>query len=146
MFYRFILASALVITSLISYVENAQAQVQFSNITSGNLEANSDLKRLESTIPGKIKVSVSPGNSAQLTVLPPTFTSGASTDPNGTVKVGTAVIASTNLNSNIPDSSTTNLPVGDTDVQVGVQVQRPVAFASGTYQYSVNLIVTVTPP
>lgn len=144
MLYRFAIASGLLLTSFTNFIPNALAQVKFSNLSSGVVEAReADLKVLESVVPANINVNVPPDTAAQITVLPPSFASGPSNDPSGTKKVGFLEFDSSNLSSD--GNNTATLPAGDTNLEVGLRVERPVSFRPGTYNYSVNLSVTITP-
>jgi hypothetical protein len=70
--------------------------------------------------------------------------SGASPDPSGTNKIGFLEFGSNNLRSE-GNNATASLPTGDTNLEVGLRVERPVSFTPGTYNYAVNLSVTITP-
>ncbi|HYX15458.1 MAG TPA: hypothetical protein VE944_14035 [Nostoc sp.] len=43
-------------------------------------------------------------------------------------------------------NNTATLAPGETNLEVRLRVERPVAFIAGTYNYAVNLNVTITPP
>lgn len=143
MLYRFAIASGLLLTSLFNIVPAALAEVKFSSVQSGTIEpSGGDLKVLESVVPGSINVNVPPDTSAQIQVLSPNLVSGASKDPGGTKRVGTLKFDSNNLSSDGSNNKAT-LPAGDTTLEVGLRVVRPVSFTPGTYNYAVNLSITI---
>ncbi|MEO1432299.1 MAG: hypothetical protein AAFV71_25180 [Cyanobacteria bacterium J06633_8] len=145
MLYRFAIASGLLLTSLINLTPTALAEVKFSNVSPGVIETSrGDYKVLESVVPANINVNVPSGTNAQITVLSPSFASGASEDPGGTKKVGFLEFGSNKLSSD-GNNATANLPAGDTNLEVGLRVERPVYFTPGTYNYTVNLSVTIAP-
>ena len=145
MLYRFAIASGLLLASFINFIPTALAEVKFSNLSPGVLEAKGvDLKVLESVVPANINVNVPSGTTAQITVLPPSFASGPSRDPSGTKKVGFVEFGSNKLSSD-GNNNTITLPAEDTNLEVGLRVERPVSFTPGTYNYFVNLSVTITP-
>ena len=43
------------------------------------------------------------------------------------------------------NNNTITLPAEDTNLEVGLRVERPVSFTPGTYNYFVNLSVTIAP-
>ncbi len=145
MLYRLAIASGLLLTSFINFVPTALAEVKFSNLQPGTIETSGgDLKVLESVVPANINVNVPPDTAAQITVLSPNLVSGASQDPSGTNKIGFLEFGSNNLRSE-GNNATASLPTGDTNLEVGLRVERPVSFTPGTYNYAVNLSVTITP-
>jgi hypothetical protein len=144
MLYRLAIASGLLLTSFFNFAPTALAEVKFSNLEPGTIESGGDLKVLESVVPANINVNVPPDTSAQITVLSPNLVSGASPDPSGTNKIGFLEFGSNNLRSE-GNNATANLPTGDTNLEVGLRVERPVSFTPGTYNYAVNLSVTITP-
>ena len=145
MLYRLAIASGLLLTSFINFVPTALAEVKFSNLQPGVIETSGgDLKVLESVVPANINVNVPPDTTAQITVLSPNLVSGASEDPSGTKSIGFLEFGSNNLRSE-GNNATANLPTGDTNLEVGLRVERPVSFTPGTYNYAVNLSVTITP-
>lgn len=145
MLYRLAIASGLLLISFTNFVPTVLAEVKFSNVSPGTIEAREgDFKVLESVVPATIDVNVPSGTAAQITVLSPSFASGASEDPGGTKKVGFLEFGSNKLSSD-GNNATANLPPGDTNLEVGLTVERPVSFTPGTYNYTVNLSVTITP-
>jgi len=145
MLYRFVIASGLLLTSLTNFIPTALAEVKFSNLSSGLVEpTGGDYKILESVVPANINVYVPRDQTAQITVLSPSFASGASNDPSGTKKVGFLEFGSNKISSD-GNNNTATLTAGDTSLDVGLRVERPVSFTPGTYNYVVNLSVTITP-
>ncbi|MCJ8278398.1 MAG: hypothetical protein MJK14_00195 [Rivularia sp. ALOHA_DT_140] len=145
MLYRFAIASGILLTSFTNFIPTVLAEVKFSSMNPGVIEAKgADFKVLESVVPGNINVNVPSGNTAQVTVLSPSFASGPSEDPSGTKKVGFLEFGSNKLSSD-GNNNTANLLPGDTNLEVGLRIERPVSFTPGTYNYSVNLSVTIVP-
>lgn len=145
MLYRLAFASGLLLTSFTNFVPTALAEVKFSNVSSGTIETRGgNFKVLESVVPGNINVNVPPDTAAQITVLSPSLVSAPSEDPEGTKRIGFLKFGSNNLSSD-GNNATANLPAGDTNLEVGLRVERPVSFTPGTYDYAVNLSVTVAP-
>jgi len=120
----------------------AFAQVTVGPVSGGTLaEAGGQGRRLESSIPGEFTVTVGPSTpNTTIQILVPIFVSGPSTDPGGTTYSATADVDGTPLTSGGTD--TTTLPVGSTVVQVNMQVERPSRYPAGTYQYSVDAVIT----
>ncbi|MGB3758619.1 MAG: hypothetical protein WBA07_19930 [Rivularia sp. (in: cyanobacteria)] len=145
MLYRLAIASGLLLASFTNFVPTALAEVKFSNVSPGVIETSGgNLKVLESVVPANINVNVPLNTTAQITVLSPNLVSAPSEDPSGTKKIGFLEFGSNNLRSE-DNNATANLPTGDTNLEVGLRVERPVSFTPGTYNYSVNLSVTITP-
>ncbi|MEL6165969.1 MAG: hypothetical protein AAFR37_20220 [Cyanobacteria bacterium J06628_3] len=145
MLYRFAIASGLLLTSFTNFIPTAFAEVKFSNVQPGTIEPSGrDYKILESVNPGTIEVSVPPDTTAQISVLSPSFENGASPDPSGTQKIGFLEFGGNQLRSD-GNNNTATLPTGDTNLEVGLRVERPVSFTPGTYNYLVNLSVTIVP-
>ena len=145
MVYRFAAASGLLFTALINFVPTALAEVKFSSINPGTVETSGvNLRVMESVVPGNVTVNVSPGTTAQIKVLSPSLVSAPSEDPNGTKKIGFLKFGSNNLRSD-GNNNTATLPAGDTNLELGLRVERPISFTPGTYNYSVNLSVTIAP-
>ncbi len=146
MFHRLALTSGLIVINFVVSNAVAVAEVTFSNLTSGNLQAvGGNMKVLESATPATLTVSVPLDRVAKITVLPPSLLSGASADPNGTTRVGFVNFNSTSLRSDEGNASA-SLPPGQTNLEFRLGVERPVAFTAGTYNYALNLNVTITPP
>ncbi|MCC5658126.1 hypothetical protein LC608_14230 [Nostoc sp. XA010] len=149
MFYRLALISSFVLVNYYCLTTSALAEVTFKNVLPGTLEpTGTEMKVLQSLTPVTLIVNVPENRNAQITILPPTSASSPSEDPNGTTRVGFLKFGSTNLRSDNSDNTKNiaNLPTGNTVLEVGMRVQRPVAFSPGTYNYSLNLSVTITPP
>lgn len=145
MLYRFAIASGLLLTSITNFVPTALAEVKFSNVQSGTIETRGgDFKVLESVVPGSINVNVPADTTAQITVLSPNLISAPSKDPGGTKRIGFLEFDSNKLSSD-GNNNTATLPTGDTNLEVGLRIERPVSFTSGTYNYAVNLSVTIVP-
>ncbi|MEO1378373.1 MAG: hypothetical protein AAFW70_29715 [Cyanobacteria bacterium J06635_10] len=145
MLYRLAIASGLLLTSFTNFVPTAFSQVKFNNINPGVIETSAgNFKVLESVVPADINVNVPSGTAAQITILSPSLVSAPSEDPDGTQRIGFLKFGSNNLRSD-GNNATANLPAGDTNLEVGLRVERPVTFTPGTYNYAVNLSVTITP-
>ena len=145
MLYRLTIASGLLLTSFLNIVPTALAEIKFSNLNPGTIETTGgDWKILESTVPATLDVNVPNGTNAQITVLSPNLLSAPSEDPSGTKRIGFLKFGSNDLSSD-GNNATANLPPGDTNLEVGLRVERPVTFTPGTYNYAVNLSVTIAP-
>ncbi len=145
MLYRLAIASGLLLASFTNFVPTALAEVKFSNVSPGVIETSGgNLKVLESVVPANINVNVPLNTTAQITVLSPNLVSAPSEDPGGTKRIGFLKFGSNNLRSG-GNNATASLPTGDTNLEAGLRVERPVSFTPGTYNYSVNLSVTITP-
>ncbi|MCC5622512.1 hypothetical protein [Nostoc sp. CHAB 5715] len=94
--------------------------------------------KFESQTPATIGVQTS--TSATISVSPPRLVSGPSADPSGTTHIGFLKFGSTNLRSDVSSGSGI-LPPGNTNLEVGLFVERPVAFTPGTYTYVVTLTI-----
>ncbi|HYX15456.1 MAG TPA: hypothetical protein VE944_14025 [Nostoc sp.] len=146
MHYRLALTSGLILASFVSITPVALAEVTFNNLTSGVLEpVGGDDKVLESVNPTTLAVSIPYNTVANITVLPLSLVFGASNDPNGTKRLAIVNFGSTSLRSDVSNNTATLAP-GETNLEVRLRVERPVAFIAGTYNYAVNLNVTITPP
>jgi hypothetical protein len=144
MLYRLALTSGLMLASFASFAPTAIGQVVFNNVQSGIIEPEGgNLKVLKSTSPGTLNVNVPAGTSATIAILEPVLQTGSSSDPNGTTRVGYLDFNSSNLSSNGTNSAP--LPIGDTNLKVGMRVERPTTFTPGSYNYRLTLSVTVTP-
>ncbi len=145
MLYRLAIASGLLLTNFTNFVPSALAEVKFSNVSPGVIETSGgDLKVLESVVPANINVNVPPNTTAQITVLSPNLVSAPSEDPGGTKRIGFLKFGSNDLRSD-RNNATATLPTGNTNLEAGLRVERPVSFTPGTYNYAVNLSVTITP-
>lgn len=143
MLYRFAIASGLLLASFTSFIPSALAEVKFSILSPGVVEATgTEMKVLESVVPANLNVNVPSGTTAEITVLSPSFASGASPDPGGTQKKGLLEFGGNKLRSDEANNKAT-LPTGDTNLEVGLLVERPVSFTPGIYNYVVNLSVTI---
>ena len=156
MFYRLALTYGLMLASVIVMEKSALAQsadvsfdgtvpvqATFSTPVPGTAEpslgsamSGNKLESLASTA-----VSVQSSIPATITVSPPRFVSGSTSDPAGTSQIGFLKFGSTNVRSDVGGGSTT-LPAGNTNLQVDMLVQRPVNFTPGTYTYAVTLTIT----
>ncbi|RCJ28300.1 hypothetical protein A6S26_12270 [Nostoc sp. ATCC 43529] len=94
--------------------------------------------KFESQTPAIMGVQSS--TSATITVSPPKLVSGPSVDPSGTTHIGFLKFGSTSLRSDVGGGSGI-LPPGNTNLEVGLLVERPVAFTPGTYTYVVTLTI-----
>ena len=121
-------------------------QVAFSNVNPGIVEPMlGNMKILQSTAPATLSVSVPSELAAQISIVSPNLVEGASDDPEGTTRVGFLNFGANSLSSD-SQNNTANLPTGNTDLEVRMRVERPVAFTPGNYNYRLTLSVTVTPP
>lgn len=132
----------IIVVSGLAWTLPAQAQVSVGPISGGTLvEAGTQGQRLESSISGQFSVTVGPSTpNTTIQLLAPVFLSGPNTDPGGTSRTATADVGGTSLTSG--GSDTTTLGIGETLVQVDMQVDRPSRYPAGTYQYTVDLIIT----
>ncbi|MFW9259022.1 hypothetical protein [Nostoc sp. CALU 546] len=162
MLYRLALTSSLVLASVLSvqafvldqavlaqsadvpFSGTVPAEASFSSSVPGTAEAtisgNSSgiSTKLESQTPATIGVQNS--TSATVTVSPPRLVSGPSADPSGTTHIGFLKFGSTNVRSDVGGGSAT-LPAGNTNLEVNLLVERPVAFTPGIYSYVVTLTI-----
>ncbi|MBD2560850.1 MULTISPECIES: hypothetical protein [Nostoc] len=162
MLYRLALTSSLVLASALSVqafaldqavlAQNADVpfsgtvpvEASFSSPASGTAEPTiaSDSggipTKFESESPATIGVQSS--TSATISVSPPRLVSGPSADPSGTTHIGFLKFGSTNVRSDVGSGSAT-LPAGNTNLEVGLLVERPVAFTPGIYTYVVTLTI-----
>jgi hypothetical protein len=162
MLYRLALTSSLVLASAFSLQAFAldqavlaqSADVPFSGTVpveatftppaSGTAEPTSSSgsggtpTKLESQTPATIGVQSS--TSASVSVSPPRLVSGPSADPSGTTHIGFLKFGSTNVRSDVGGGSAT-LPAGNTNLEVNLLVERPVAFTPGIYTYVVTLTI-----
>lgn len=158
MFYRLALTSGLMLASAISLDQAALAQstdipfagtvpiqTTFNGSSPGIAEptftvgSDGNTNRYQSATPAI--VSVQSSTSATITVSPPRFVSGPTTDPSGTTRIAVVKFGSTYFSSNVGGGSTT-LPAGNTNLEVSMLVERPVAFTPGNYNYAVTLTIT----
>ncbi|MBW4623427.1 MAG: hypothetical protein KME17_29230 [Cyanosarcina radialis HA8281-LM2] len=142
MLYRLLIASTLALTSLTVIGSSASAQIAFTNMNSGTLRlADGQNNVLESSVSGELTISVEPNTSATIQVFAPNFISGATSDPNGTIRTASLTFGGTTIDNNTSGGAI--LPTGtNTNVKVNMQIQRPIWFRPGTYQYQVPLTVT----
>lgn len=162
MFYRLALTSSLVLASALSVQAFAldqavlaqSADVPFSGTVP--IEAS-----FSSPVPGTAEPTISSGSGgiptkfepqspaiinvqtstpATISVSPPRFVSGPSADPSGTTHIGFLKFGSTSLRSDVGGGSAT-LSAGNTNLEVGFLVERPVAFPPGIYTYVVTLTI-----
>jgi hypothetical protein len=146
MLYRLAIVSGLLLASFINIVPAALAEVKFSNLQPGVIGIQGgDFTVLETVVPAIVNVNVSPEIAAQITVLPPELVSAPSEDPSGTKRIGFLKFGENNLRSD-GSNATASLPTGDTNLELELRVERPVRFTSGAYTYTVNIVVTTTPP
>lgn len=158
MLHHLALTSGLILASAIAFNQAALAQsvdvpfsgtvsgqATFSFPTSGTTEptisggSGANPNKFESLTPANIAVQLS--TPASITVSPPRLVSGPTSDPTGTKHVGFLKFGSTNVSSDVGGGST-SLPTGNTNLEVGLLVERPGAFTPGTYTYAVTLTIT----
>ncbi|MDV2994751.1 MAG: hypothetical protein N4J56_004405 [Chroococcidiopsis sp. SAG 2025] len=142
----FITGSILVGLSNYAAIAQETPQVAFSNVNPGTVEPMlGNMKILQSTAPATLSINVPSELAAQVSILSPSLVEGASDDPEGTTQVGYLNFGGNSLSSD-GQNNTANLPTGNTDLEVRMRVERPVAFTPGNYNYRLTLSVTVTPP
>ncbi|MEJ1933133.1 hypothetical protein WDZ92_23265 [Nostoc sp. NIES-2111] len=157
MLYRLALTSSLIIASTLAIEQAVVAQsvdvpfngtvplqATFSTPISGSAESTISITsgsptKFESQTPAILSVQTS--TPATITVSPPRLVSGSSPDPSGTKYVGFLKFGSTSVSSDVGGGSTV-LPQGNNSLEIGMLVERPEAFAPGTYTYIVTLTVT----
>ncbi|MBG1265284.1 hypothetical protein [Nostoc sp. WHI] len=162
MFYRLALTSSLLLASLSSVQAFALDQAALAQSVdvpfSGTVPveatfsspapstAEPTISRGSGGIPTKFEsqtpasMGVQSNTSATISVSPPRFVSGPSADPSGTTYIGFLKFGSTNLRSDVNGGSAT-LPAGNTNLEVDLLVERPVAFTPGIYTYVVTLTI-----
>jgi hypothetical protein len=158
MFFRLALTSSLVLASVFIALDQAalaqSADVPFSGTVPVEATFNSSgfgtaettissgtggiLTKFESQTPATIGVQTS--TSATISISPPRFVSGPSADPSGTTHIGFLKFGSTNLRSDVGGGSAT-LSAGNTNLEVDLLVERPIAFTPGIYTYVVTLTI-----
>jgi hypothetical protein len=157
MFYRLALISSLVLASAFALNQAAIAQsadVPFSGTVPAEATFNAPAPgtaeptissssggiptKFESQTPATMGVQTS--TPATISVSPPRFVSGPSADPSGTTHIGFLKFGSANLRSDVGGGSVI-LPAGSTNLEVGLLVERPVAFTPGIYTYVVTLTI-----
>ncbi|MBD2304958.1 hypothetical protein H6G17_05445 [Chroococcidiopsis sp. FACHB-1243] len=142
----FVTGSILVGLSNYTAIAQETSQVAFSSVNPGIVEPMlGNMKILQSTAPATLSVSVPSELAAQISILPPSLVEGVSDDPAGTTRIGFLNFGANSLSSD-SQNNTANLPTGNTDLEVRMRVERPVAFTPGNYNYRLTLSVTVTPP
>ncbi len=138
MFSRTLVTSIGALAGIIFCSLAAQAQVSFEGLTPGTLEVGSTLNILRSATPATLRVQS--GTPVNVTVSPPQLVSGASPDPANTARVGILKAGTVEVSSNAGGGSVP-LPLGQTDLVVDMEIQRPGNFQPGTYAYSILLTV-----
>ena len=158
MFYRLALTSGLMLASAFALDRAALAQsvdipfngtvpvqASFSTPVTGTAEPSfsgssvETLTQLESQTPATIGVQSS--TPATITVSPPRFISGPTSDPAGTTYIGFLKFGSTTVRSDVGGGSAA-LPAGNSDLEVSMLVGRPDSFTPGTYIYAITLTIT----
>jgi hypothetical protein len=115
--------------------------VTLTSVVEGKLEQPAGHPQiLESKIPAALVISVESGISAAVWVSPPTFVAGPNPDPDGTLSSATIHFNGITLNNS--SQAATSLPIGSTDAEVYMRVERPTQFPAGTYRYRVVLTLT----
>jgi hypothetical protein len=104
-----------------------------------NIEDNNNN---EDTIATEIPATVTVETNAATTIYvsPPELVSGSTVDPPGTTYIGSITFGSTTIRSDVGGGQG-NIPIGNTTLQVNMEVKRPVAYLAGTYNYVVRLTV-----
>ncbi|AFZ22723.1 hypothetical protein Cylst_0366 [Cylindrospermum stagnale PCC 7417] len=158
MFYRLALTTSLMLASAFALDRAALAQsvdipfngvvpiqATFSTPVIGTAEpsisgsSDETPTQLESQTPATIGVASS--TPTTITVSPPRFVSGPTSDPPGTTYIGFLTFGSTSVRSDVGGGSAA-LPTGSTNLQVNMLVERPDSFTPGTYTYAVTLTIT----
>jgi hypothetical protein len=158
MFHRIALISGLVLatTMLVDKAALAQTadvpfsgtvpyQATFSSVTPGTAEPTiSSGSRTVGNVFESVSaatIAVQSSKPTTIAISPPRFVSGTSPDPVGTKHVAFLKFGSTTASSEVGGGIAT-LPVGNTDLQVNMLVQRPEDFPPGNYTYAVTLTIT----
>ncbi|MEQ8382179.1 MAG: hypothetical protein RH949_07390 [Coleofasciculus sp. A1-SPW-01] len=157
MFRFYAVASTLTLASAIGLSSEALAQsvdipftasvpieVTFDQVVLGTVETTASGGSVQ--LPNVIEsvnpatVTLQSNTSATLTVSPPSFISGSTPDPDGTTYITFVSFGTQQVTADTGDV-TVNLPVGISDLEVDMRVERPVPFPAGTYNYAVTLTV-----
>jgi hypothetical protein len=101
-------------------------------------DKNSDEDTIATEIPATVTIETN--SAATIYVSPPELVSGTTVDPPGTTYIGSITFGSTTIRSDVGGGQGT-IPIGNTTLQVNMEVQRPVAYLAGTYNYVVRLTV-----
>lgn len=157
MFRFYAVASTLTLASAIGFSSEALAQsvdipftasvpieVTFDQVVLGTVEttASGGSAQLPNVIESvnPATVTLQSNTSATLTVSPPSFISGSTPDPDGTTYITFVSFGTQQVTADTGDV-TVSLPVGISDLDVDMRVERPVPFPAGTYNYAVTLTV-----
>jgi len=157
MFRFYAVASTLTLASAIGLSSEALAQsvdipftasvpieVTFDQVVLGTVETTASGGSVQ--LPNVIEsvnpatVTLQSNTSATLTVSPPSFISGSTPDPDGTTYITFVSFGTQQVTADTADV-TVSLPVGISDLEVDMRVERPVPFPAGTYNYAVTLTV-----
>ncbi len=131
---RILFLSHLLVTS------PAWAQIQINSVSPGELSApRGQWSRLQTVIPARLPVRVGPNASASITLTQPEWVSGPSPDPEGTRYASELRWAEDRVEGG---SLGKPLPVGETELSIWMEVERPIWYEAGDYQYQV--LVTIT--
>lgn len=122
----------------------ALAQViTFPAQTPGTLaQPTGNFYRLETVTNATATVNITGAISATVQVTEPTFISGSTNDPAGTIRVATLTFNSISINSG---DAAVSIPVGVTNLSVSMAVDRPEIYPPGTYIYQVTITVIAVP-
>jgi len=137
--------SAVAETISVPFEGNVPIQATIVDVNPGTVEipttgtSGGNTKVIESFTPAT--VTVQSNTPANITVEAPTLVSGPTSDPAGTTHIGFLKVGSTEIRSDMGEG-TIPLPLGQTDLEVNMLVERPESFAPGTYTYVVTLTIT----
>lgn len=128
----------------IPFTASVPIEVTFDQVVLGTVETTASGGSVQ--LPNVIEsvnpatVTLQSNTSATLTVSPPSFISGSTPDPDGTTYITFVSFGTQQVTADTADV-TVSLPVGISDLEVDMRVERPVPFPAGTYNYAVTLTV-----
>lgn len=128
----------------IPFTASVPIEVTFDQVVLGTVEttASGGSAQLPNVIESvnPATVNLNSNTPATLTISPPRLISGSTPDPDGTTYVTFVSVGTQQVTADTVDV-TVNLPVGISDLEVDMRVERPVPFPAGTYNYAVTLTV-----
>lgn len=116
------------------YLRGKKSKKSTTNIQ----ENNNNEDTIATEIPATVTVETNA--TTTISVSPPELVSGPTVDPPGTTYVGSITFGSTTIRSDMGNGQGT-IPIGNTSLQVNMEVTRPVAYLAGTYNYVVKLTI-----
>lgn len=128
----------------IPFTASVPIEITFDQVVLGTVETTASGGSVQ--LPNVIEsvnpatVTLQSNTSATLTVSPPSLISGSTPDPDGTTHVTFVKVGTQQVTADTGDV-TVSLPVGISDLEVDMRVERPVPFPAGTYNYAVTLTV-----